>query len=618
MCGIAGFAANGGKVLESALSIMQETLKHRGPDGQGMILFNDVGRPCREKMSPVAGLAHTRLSILDLSSAGAQPMANETGDVWISFNGECYNFAEFREDLLARGHIFTSRTDTEVLLHYYEEYGLEDLVNKINGMFALAIWDGPRRRMLLARDRLGKKPLYYIHQADGSLVFASEIKAFVAAGLVDKDDIDREALHQFWMYGYAAHDLTIYTAVRKLPPAHYAVWEHGYLSVHEYWDCPFDPEPPQRTTADLAEELEFLLCDAIRLRLIADVPVGLFLSGGIDSSLICALTAKVAGTDIQTFTIEFAQAAFNEAPYAAAVSRHLGLANTPLRVTDDLQADFENIARHFDEPFGDSSSIPTYYVSKLARQHVTVALTGDAGDELFAGYDAYAKGLRLWGSLRQRLLFARKTPWANLLVDSPKMFLPREKWLIELEKVVPDRIRKQVLTEFACKGIDEEALCAQRNVWLKRVDGCDLLSRMQYLNIKSYLPDDILVKVDRMSMAHGLECRSPFLDYRIVEFAAGLPYSAKIDRTGKQKLLLRSLLKQYVPEHFFSRPKAGFCVPWADWCRSGLGTTLRTQWQTMHSPYFNPGAAEILFPTRKLGWTGWQWSAFVSMVFFDA
>ena len=348
------------------------------------------------------------------------------------------------------------------------------------------------------------------------------------------------------------------------------------------------------------------------------MPVGLFLSGGIDSSLICALTAKVAGTDIQTFTIEFAQAAFNEAPYAAAVSRHLGLANTPLRVTDDLQADFATIVDHFDEPFGDSSSIPTYYVSKLARRHVTVALTGDAGDELFAGYDAYAKGLRLWGSLGQRLLFAKKTPWANLLVDAPKMFLPRERWLMELEKVVPDRIRKKVLTDFAFTGVDEEALYAQRKMWLKRVDGCDLLSRMQYLNIKSYLVDDILVKVDRMSMAHGLECRSPFLDYRIVEFAAKLPYSAKINAHGAQKYLLRLLLQRYLPKELIDRPKAGFCVPWADWCRAGLGNDLRERWQGLGSPYFEPAAAEVLFPKKKLGWTGWQWNAFSAMEFFDS
>lgn len=594
---------------------MQNSLKHRGPDDSGSILLNYSGESSLDEVESVVGLAHTRLSILDLTSAGSQPMRNEKGDIWISFNGEFYNFADYRPELIRKGHNFTSRSDTEVLLHLYEEHGLEGLLQRINGMFAMAFWDGPGRRMILARDRLGKKPLYYMHTSDGSLVFASEIKAFSEAGILDEGDLDIEALHQFWMYGYATYDRTIFASVKKLPPGHYAVWKDGHLSIQEYWDCKFDPEPVGRSVDDMAEELEALLCDAIRLRLIADVPVGLFLSGGIDSSLICALTAKVAGTDVRTFTIEFDQKGFNEAPYASAISQHLKLPNTLFRVKDDLRKDFEKIVQHFDEPFGDSSSIPTFYVSKLARQHVTVALSGDGGDELFAGYKAYAKGLRLWGNIRQRCLFARKVPWQNLVVEAPLMLLPRQNWLMELEKVVPDRIRKRVFSDAAYNSVQEEALYAQRKSWVSRVEGCDLLSRMQYLNIKSYLPDDILVKVDRMSMAHSLECRSPFLDYRIVEFAARLPYEAKIERNGKQKRLLRLLLKRYLPEDFFDRSKTGFCVPWADWCRGGLGTDLRNRWQAMNSPYFRPEAAETLFPQDKLGWSGWQWNAFALMTF---
>lgn len=616
MCGIAGIAGRCGSFRQQ-LDLMQRSLKHRGPDDGGTVLVDDFGRSCGAETSPIAGLTHTRLSILDLSSAGAQPMSNETGNVWISFNGEFYNFEEYRAELLAKGHQFVSRSDTEVLIHLYEEHGIEGLLRRVNGMFALAFWDGSKRCMVLARDRLGKKPLYYMHRADGSLVFASEIKAFVEAGFLNKDDIDLEALHQFWMYGYATYDRTQYSSVRKLPPGHYAVWQDGKLSIHEYWDCPFHPEPPNRPLSDLADELEDLLCDAIRLRLVADVPVGLFLSGGIDSSLICALTAKSYGSDIQTFTIEFDQADFNEAPHASEMSRHLGLPNTTLRVTDDLRSDFEVIARHFDEPFGDSSSIPTYYVSKLARRHVTVALSGDAGDELFAGYTAYAKGLRLWGNLRQQVLFSKQTPWPNLLVDAPKMFLPKKSRLLELEKMVPDNIRKKVLSAEAYSGVDESAMNENRRLWLSRVTNCDLLSKMQYLDIKSYLADDILVKVDRMSMAHGLECRSPFLDYRIVEFAARLPYTAKIDKNGKQKRLLRLLLKRYVPEELFDRPKAGFCVPWVDWCRGGLGNDMKKRWLNMKSPYFRPDAAEVLFPQKKPGWRGWQWNAFVTMAFFD-
>lgn len=317
--------------------------------------------------------------------------------------------------------------------------------------------------MVLARDRIGKKPLYYMNRADGSLVFASEIKAFAAAGLLDKDDVDLESLHQFWMYGYATFDKTIYSSVKKIPPGHYAVWENGHLKITEYWDCPFDPGTYNRSVDDLADELEELLSDAIRLRLIADVPVGLFLSGGIDSSLICALASKMCGKEINTFTIGFNKDGFNEAPYAAQISSHLGLSNTLLQVTDNLQNEFTDIAKHFDEPFGDSSSIPTYYVSKLAREHVTVVLSGDAGDELFAGYDAYKKGLRLWGNLRQKFLFARRTPVLNLIVDTPMMFISGQERLMALEKIVPDSIRHQLFTRESLEKIEEHALYEKGN-----------------------------------------------------------------------------------------------------------------------------------------------------------
>lgn len=618
MCGIAGYVSLEARDLRAALTAMRVSLRHRGPDASGEVFFDLQGKNTATTETACAALAHTRLSILDLSPAGAQPMANETGDLWITYNGECYNFEDFHQDLRAKGHRFMSRTDTEVLIHLYEEYGLDGLVQRVNGMFAMALWETSRRRLTLVRDRLGKKPLYYMHRPDGSLLFASEIKAFAAAGVLQPQDIDLEALHQFWMYGYAAYDRTIFSSVKKVPPGHYAVWEQGKLAVHEYWDCPFPAEPKRRSLDDFADELEALLCDAIRLRLIADVPVGLFLSGGIDSSLICALAAKIGRDDLQTFTIEFEQSQFNESPYAAAVSRHLGLENMRLLVTDDLRQHFTDVARHFDEPFGDSSSIPTYYVSKLAREQVTVVLTGDAGDELFAGYDAYAKGLRLWGSLRQRLLFSKRVPWQNLLVDAPMMLLPENKRLMELEKVVPDSIRRKILSAAAFQGVNEASLYRRRQHWLAKVDGCDLLSRMQYLDIKSYLPDDILVKVDRMSMAHALECRSPFLDYRVVEFAMQLPYEAKINmRTGVQKLLLRRILSRYVPESLFDRPKAGFCVPWTQWCQGTLGAELRQRWRGVKSPYFNADAAEVLFPRHKPGWMGWQWNAFASLTFFD-
>lgn len=615
MCGIAGFVDKRPAIDKQKLLAMRDALAHRGPDDAGIQLWpaDDRGEAFGKWR---VGLTHRRLSIIDLSAAGHQPMSNEDGSVWITYNGEFYNYIEYKDQLKSR-HRFQSNTDTETILHLYEEYGLQETLKRINGMFAFAIWDNHEKKLLMARDRLGKKPLYYMHQEDGSLVFASEIKAFEAAGLLDRDALDLEALHQFWMYGYVAGSGTVYSSVKKLPPGHCAIWENGNLIVREYWDCPFDPSPRPRALANLVDELEALLCDAIRLRLISDVPVGLFLSGGIDSSLICALTAEVAGTDIRTFTIEFANADFNEAPYAAAVSRQLGLSNTRLPVTDDLRFHFESIVRHFDEPFGDSSAIPTFYVSKLAREHVTVALTGDGGDELFAGYDHYAKGLRLWGNIRQRLLFLSKTHPFETIVDLPLMWLSTANRLPDLEKIVSGKVQRKVLSHRAWSGISKDSAYRLRRQWLSRVKNCDLLSRMQYLHVKGYLPEDILVKVDRMSMAHGLECRCPFLDHRIVEFASRLPYEAKIDRSGRQKRLLRALLQRYVPKNLIDRPKAGFRVPWADWCREDLGDELRQRWLSLTSPYFNADAADILFPQDKLGWTSRQWNAFSTLAFFQ-
>jgi asparagine synthase (glutamine-hydrolysing) len=522
MCGIAGFVSKTRKINSEKLLAMRDSLLHRGPDDAGVKIFNSDP----STNIPSVGLAHRRLSVIDLSPAGQQPIKNEDGTVWITYNGECYNYQVLLNELKDKGHVFSSKTDTETLVHGYEEWGVEGLLNRLNGMFAFALWDQNQNQLLLARDRVGKKPLYYTVTDDTTLVFASEIKALVAGGFVDENDIDESALIQFWTYGYSTGQKTMYRGVYRLLPGHFAIFKDGQLVIKEYWDTVFGSnEYAHRKIDDLADELESLLIDSIRLRLIADVPVGVFLSGGIDSSLIAALTAKVSDNSIRSFSIGFADKKFDETSYAKAVADHLGIENTLLRVKEDLKPYFHPIALHFDELFGDSSAIPTYFVAKLAREHVTVALTGDAGDELFAGYDAYAKALSVWGTREERKLFKGRASFFQQMVDFLQLsFVAKSQRLSALERIMPLLQLRKVLTPEVLNAVTFSEAFTSRERWYSRVQDVDLLSQLQYVNMKTYLVDDILVKVDRMSMAHALECRSPFLDYRVVEFAAKLGF----------------------------------------------------------------------------------------------
>ncbi|MCI5227136.1 MAG: asparagine synthase (glutamine-hydrolyzing), partial [Candidatus Electrothrix sp. AX2] len=593
MCGIAGFASSASDRTDlnhQTLLLMRDSLIHRGPDDAGIKLFNETD----ERQKPVVGLAHRRLSIIDLSRAGQQPMSNEDGTVWITYNGECYNYQQLLQELTKEGHIFSSATDTEVLVHGYEQWGMDGLLKRLNGMFAFAIWDQQNKELLLARDRLGKKPLYYLQKGD-LLVFASEIKAFEAGGFLDKQDIDPAALIQFWSYGYTTGTRTMYKGVRRVLPGHYLIWKDGNISIKEYWDVQFGHDvESERGVDDLADELEALLTDAVRIRLIADVPVGIFLSGGIDSSLIASLAAQVTGHSIRSFSIGFAERKFDETQYARAVADHLGIENTLLRVEDDLQPFFKPIARHFDELFGDSSAIPTWFVAKLAREHVTVALTGDAGDELFAGYDSYAKALSIWGNQEQRKLFKGRVSAFQQLVDFLQLrFVNKNQRISALDRIMPLFMLKKVLSPEVFAQVSIQNALHDREQWCERVANADLLSQLQYVYLKTYLPDDILVKVDRMTMAHALECRSPFLDYRVVEFAARLSFSHKISADGKGKYLLRHILKRYIPEHLIDRPKMGFSIPWSEWCKGPLGREIEQKWRAMHSPWFRKDAVNF-------------------------
>ena len=610
MCGIVGFSGIAAGMDRERFIRMRDALVHRGPDGAGEIRWLESGRTAEVSEPAPTGLAHRRLSIIDLSEAGAQPMSNEDGSVWITYNGEFYNFQDYRRELEQKGHIFRSHCDTETILHLYEEYGLQGTLERMNGMFAFALWDARRRELILARDRLGKKPLYYTQRPDGALIFASEIKALLASGEVDDAVRDDVALEQIWALGYTAGERTLYRQIRKLPAAHYLVWKDGKIRIGEYWDCPFGKEVwTDRSEPDLADELEDLLIQAIRMRLIADVPVGLFLSGGIDSSLVAALAAKATGKQVRTYTIGFPHADYDESAYAAKIARTLGIENKRLMVEDDILQQAAGIARQYDEPFGDSSAIPAWIVSKLARQHVTVALTGDGGDETFAGYDFQRQAVRIWGRSPQRKVFRRPLTLSERLWEARLRLVGFRRGYSALERRTPLNLRTDLFdAAFLNRSRPREAF-SDRWGWFERVKDADSLSQIQYLMLKTWLPDDFLRKVDTASMAHALECRCPLLDHRVVEFAARLPFSAKIAPGGRGKHLLRVILGRYVPAELFERPKQGFMIPWEHMCRGEVAARLRAQWRASIPPPYRPEAADRLFPeqapaTNFMAWTG--------------
>lgn len=565
MCGIAGVvfgdAARGAVPAAAAAAAMASTLSHRGPDDAGAWESAD-GR---------VGLAHRRLSIIDLSPLGHNPMSGEDGRLWITFNGEIYNFLELRRELEASGYRFRSHTDTEVILGAYARWGT-DCVDRLVGMFAFAIWDGPRRRLWIVRDRLGKKPLYYSHWL-GTLRFSSELKGIVADQAVPLD-IDADGMRLYLRYGYVPSPYTIYASVRKLPPAHFLLCENGTVTVRRYWDPVAQAVAAAARAApagaDADAELEARLTVAVRQRMIADVPLGAFLSGGIDSSLVVALMQEQSAAPVKTFTIRFDDPALNEADEAAAVARHLGTEHHEQTCDDRHMLDVvDGVAGMFDEPFADSSAVPTYLVSKLARTAVTVALSGDGGDELFAGYPRYrllapaTTVAKLPRAVRHAM--ARGTDWL------PTRRLRRISDVLRSDDADPYARfiawwRREDIAVLTGRLPPECPAYADAST---RAAGLDRRARAGLVDLVSYLPEDILTKVDRASMAVSLEVRAPLLDHRVVEFALGLPEAAK-DHGRRSKWPLRRLLYRRVPAALVDRPKAGFGVPLAAWFRGPL------------------------------------------------
>ena len=562
MCGIVGIVDTrpGARVQEITVHRMCEKIVHRGPDDEGIVVKGGTG------------LGMRRLSIIDIAG-GHQPVFNEDGQVWIVFNGEIYNFPELRPELESLGHRFRTHTDTEVIVHLYEEFGVE-CVQKLRGMFAFAIYDERAGKLVLARDRLGKKPLHYA-LLNGRLLFASEIKSILEVA-PELAELNSEALLQYFYLGYIPDPQTAFRRIQQLPPGHLLEFAKGDVQVRQYWDLPQYGTHSPASEEECLEELERRLAEAVRIRLISDVPLGALLSGGIDSSTVVALMARASSRPVKTFSIGFRHADFNEAPYAKKVAERFATEHHELILEPDVVETVEFLTRSLEEPFGDSSMLPTYYVSCLARQHVTVALSGDGGDELFAGYERYRIHLRdreypwLPGWARRvyrehihsRLSY--KIPGRNL---ARSISLPWQERYAEGISLLPFQREMALLSEDFAAASDP--LQSIRN-YIDAAPARDALSRILYLDTKTYLPGDILTKVDRMSMLTSLEARVPMLDHLFVAWVAGLTPEWKM-RNGDQKYILRKLaLRVGVPEEVLHRPKQGFALPLVHWMRHEL------------------------------------------------
>ena len=589
MCRIAGFwdfERRGSCNAEATVVAMRDTMTYGGPDDAGAYVDAETG----------VALGHRRLSILDLSPLGHQPMSDDTGNLWITFNGEVYNFKEIRADLQKAGYHFRSNSDTEVMLKAYDAWGL-DAVKRFRGMFAFALWDRRERQLVLCRDRAGVKPLYWFHK-NGVFMFASELKGLHAHPAFEKE-VDRRSLSTFLQLGYITAEHSIFTDVQRLEPGHILVInDRQEKSITRYWDVRdaylhgLELERSgywaRKNEEEIADELEAVLREAFRYRMVSDVPVGVFLSAGIDSSTLAALLTQ-EGFNLKTYTIGFHEADYSEAAPARAIAEHLGTDHTELFCTpDDARDIIPKLPEMYDEPFGDSSAIPTHMVSQLARRHVTVSLSADAGDELFCGYARYR-------TLKNRIKRQRSYPGLPLAGTMLKMIHPEVAYHLyrAVKPMFGDvgdfkNTYRNMRQRLRARTVDELDLLT-RSYYLKEelsehglpdpyplpgdTSRLDDMNGLMYRDFVTYLPDDILVKVDRASMAVALESREPLIDHKVVEFAASLPSSLKF-RNGVSKYLLRKVVYRYVPEKLLDRPKQGFGVPIKQWFKNELKELL--------------------------------------------
>jgi len=604
MCGITGFVdlwssrRNGdSEERVEVLDQMCRVITHRGPDEQGTLVI------------PGVALGMRRLSIIDISG-GHQPISGEDGQVTIVFNGEIYNFQEIAPLLEARGHHFKTHSDTEAIVHAYEEYGPACL-EYLRGMFAFAIWDAKARTLFIARDRAGKKPLYYTTTATGTFIFGSELKSLLEHPEVQRE-IDPTALDAYFTFGYVPDPLSIFKGIQKLPPGHYLTLTDQQLKVEQYWDFDFT-ETSSRSEEEYLEELRALLSESVRLRLISDVPLGAFLSGGIDSSTIVALMAQHMDQPVKTFSIGFHEDSYNELQFARLTAKKFGTDHHEFFVTPDICSVVDELVWHFDEPFADSSAIPTYMVSKLARDHVTVILSGDGGDELFAGYTRYVVE-------RKRGGFERLPRSIREGVMRPiSEHLPHSAWGRNyLHNVSLDPIARYLDSVSVFTGLNRKSLYTsefQRRLanhdfgetlfqqLATKVKTGNSLDRLLYIDSKTYLPGDILTKVDRMSMAVSLEARAPLLDHKLIDFVTKVPASLKLAGLETKHLLKRAV-KGLIPDEILDRPKQGFGVPIQEWINQQLRSRIRDTLGdsvTRQRGYINPHYLNVLLDEHEQG-----------------
>jgi asparagine synthase (glutamine-hydrolysing) len=578
---------------------MCQTIVHRGPDDEGIHTDGTVG------------LGMRRLSIIDVAG-GRQPIHNEDESVWVVFNGEIYNFPELRRELETRGHRFYTHSDTEVIVHLYEENGA-DCVKKLRGMFAIALYDRTRRRLLLARDRLGKKPLHYAWSR-GRLLFASEMKAILAVA-PELADVNPEGLLQYFYFGYIPDPLTAFQKIHKLPPGHLLEFEGDRSTIRQYWDVPAYGTQAKMSEEDCLQELERRLAEAVRMRLISDVPLGALLSGGVDSSIIVALMARASRGPVKTFSIGFRADEFDESAHARRVAEHFCTEHHELLVEPQIEETLQFLSSMLEEPFGDSSMLPTYYVCQMARQQVKVALSGDGGDELFAGYDRYQVAMNHrhfdhvpdWmGRIYRRRLhhrlpagtYGKNRAW-NASLSA------RERYLDDIS-ALPALHREQnfFTEEFLRASAKLPDPLTQFRRYYDDAPASDALSRLLYLDTKTYLAGDILTKVDRMSMATSLEVRVPMLDHEFVEWVAGLPIAWK-SQNGRRKYLLKKLAERLgVPAASVHRPKQGFALPLVQWMKNELKEqflSVLLEPRSLQRGYFKPDAVRTLLAEHLRG-----------------
>ncbi len=603
MCGICGIynASSGEPASQAVLERMTRSIAHRGPDDSGF--YRDGA----------LGLGFARLSIIDLSG-GHQPMSNETGDVWLVFNGEIWNYRKLRGELQAKGHLFRTQSDSETIIHAYEEYGV-NCVARLHGMFGFAIWDNARKRLLLARDRAGKKPLYYT-RVDGDLIFASEIKALLHHPRV-KREADTQAIADFLSVRYVPGPATLFAGIYKVQPGHWLLYENGSLRIERYWDFTFG-ETERRPINEYIEGIQTHIRRAVAERMMADVPVGAMLSGGVDSSIVTGIMSELTDHKVKTFAVGFDHPDYNELPYARLVADHFGTDHYELVVrSSDLTAYWPLLTWHRDEPVSEPSDLGVYLVSRLARQHVKVVLSGEGGDELFAGYPKYVVD---WLAKYYHILPAaiRDGMITPLLDHLPYSMRKLKTAARNISQPAPQRwmawfgifngqLKEQLLAGSVKASIDLDASRAFRR-WLEQNPQRDDLSAMLYLDTKIWLPDNLLMKGDKMTMAASLEGRIPLLDHQLIEYAASIPSDIKI-RPFRAKYLLKRAFADFLPAPILTRKKMGFNVPTSIWFREGQRgfiTSLLLSERMRSRGYFNVDFVARMLREHLEGRTNYQ------------